>query len=315
MIRVLIVEDEDSKAERVRDAIVRSASSPEITRVRTVYDAGLALELEQFDLMVVDVILPLRSDCDPVGDGGVQLIQGILKRPETYKCPTHIVGLTAYDPVGKRWSSAFKDKLLHLLIYDPASDEWALRISSLVRRLPSASEEQQDDLPRTASSVWDRWGTLVSALVVALLCMGYSSWLLYGAPSKLMILPPIGALAFALVWSSRAENFFRAMSRLFAGAAGAPLAVPAVNIGFSSTHAHGTAELGTPSVVLAVACVTASVAFGTLEALRLPNGSASHPGGTATSVVTKWAGAPMSSRALLVALLVLLLLLAAVVVR
>lgn len=125
MIRILVVEDNQEKLRRVILALT-SVAGCSIDQIKDARDASAAkrvLRDEQFDLLVLDISLPLRSDQEPDRQGGLQLLEEVLTR-DMYRRPAHIVGLTAYEDAAKLADSRFRDDAFGLIRYDPSSKDW-----------------------------------------------------------------------------------------------------------------------------------------------------------------------------------------------
>jgi nucleoside phosphorylase/CheY-like chemotaxis protein len=125
LIRILVVEDDQEKLRRVTLALT-SAAGCSIDQIRDARDATAAKRLlrdEQFDLLVLDISLPLRSDQEPDRQGGLTLLEEVLGR-DMYRRPAHVVGLTAYDDTAMLAEGRFRDDAFGLVRYDPASEDW-----------------------------------------------------------------------------------------------------------------------------------------------------------------------------------------------
>ena len=77
MIEVIIVEDDDSKRDRVKSKIEDAAltEGANVKIVKSVYEAGEEIGQKKYDLMILDVCLPLRDKEAPREDGA-ELLRG-----------------------------------------------------------------------------------------------------------------------------------------------------------------------------------------------------------------------------------------------
>ena len=141
-MKVLVVEDNGDKLRRV-SAVIGSVPGVDVERdVRHVADvasAKRALTEDQFDLLVLDIVLPSRIDAAPEAQAGLQLLDELLERPQ-YRLPTHVVGLTAHDDAFVAGADRFSDRLLTLVHYDQSSDAWARRLEARVRHILISEE-------------------------------------------------------------------------------------------------------------------------------------------------------------------------------
>jgi CheY-like chemotaxis protein len=54
------------------------------------------MEARRYDLLVLDINLPLRRETQPVRDGGLRLLKQLQLGGPRLKYPEHIIGLTEY---------------------------------------------------------------------------------------------------------------------------------------------------------------------------------------------------------------------------
>jgi nucleoside phosphorylase len=136
LIRILVVEDDQEKLRRVTLALT-SVTGCSIDQIRDARDATAAKRMlrdEQYDLLVLDISIPLRSDQEPDRQGGLQLLGELLDR-DLYRRPGHIVGLTAYDDTAQLAEGRFRSEAFGLVRYDPSSQEWEETLSRKVEHI------------------------------------------------------------------------------------------------------------------------------------------------------------------------------------
>jgi nucleoside phosphorylase len=135
-LTVLIVDDDQSKRDAVREALHAVVAAQEISICEAV-DAISAKRLMMdnvFDLLVLDLALPLREPADPQPLGGVELLDEVIERDQ-YNIPPHIVGLTAHDDVYKQVETRFDSELWSLLFYERSSETWIDSLQAKVRHI------------------------------------------------------------------------------------------------------------------------------------------------------------------------------------
>ncbi|HYE62942.1 MAG TPA: response regulator [Phycisphaerales bacterium] len=138
MISVLVVDDNDEKRKDVV-ALVRGiagSESCEVTEAADVSAAFKALEQSQYDLMVLDLSLPIRKGGKVDSNGGAGLLRSL--NSGAGKRPDHIIGLTAYSELQIQFVKEFGDLLWHVIHYDPASVGWREMIESKVIHIVEA---------------------------------------------------------------------------------------------------------------------------------------------------------------------------------
>lgn len=156
MYNILIVEDDNNKCKDVvaqlKDLGILDSSLTIATNVR---DALNALRSNVFDVLILDMNLPLYADSTTNNTGGGYNIIQKLKREE-YKMPTTILALTSYGEVLEEYEELFRDMGIFLLSY--ANDLWRSSLISAVER--SRKAVRQHAFPSAASS-----GGVVTILV------------------------------------------------------------------------------------------------------------------------------------------------------
>src|SRR5689334_3626502 len=99
-MNILIVEDSDTKAAEVEKTLRRTVTHDglKIERARTFIGATRKLQAETFDLLVLDLVLPIREGEEAVVHGGKQVLSEILEGSDC-RHPSHIICLTAFEEV------------------------------------------------------------------------------------------------------------------------------------------------------------------------------------------------------------------------
>ena len=134
-MKILVVEDSPEKLGFVLGAIRAGGCTDE--DVDVAYDsrqAKLKTEERQYDLMILDLMLPPSPGVPPKTDGGVALLSEIQDR-DRFKMPREVVGLTAYDSIREGAMEMFGEFMWSILIYDPTSDLWSTQVTRKVSHL------------------------------------------------------------------------------------------------------------------------------------------------------------------------------------
>ena len=146
-MKVLLVEDNGDKAQRVADALVQTNgfNAAYLDHVGNINAAKQKLREVSYDLLILDIALPIRVEELAREEAGVRLLKEVYDRgPDgVYKVPDHIIGLTAYPDVLDQVAQQFSEKLLSVVFYDPTSDEWQRRLQELTRHIIAAKADQQ----------------------------------------------------------------------------------------------------------------------------------------------------------------------------
>jgi nucleoside phosphorylase/CheY-like chemotaxis protein len=144
MIAVLLVDDDEKKAQQVVSTIetIGLDLDIQVARARSVTEATTKLREHPFDLMIVDLQLPMRPGQDPVPEGGVRLMQAISQKGARLTTPTHIVGLTAFAELESSTKPFFDEGLWHLVRYESSSDEWVRQIGRKIIHIAETQTEK-----------------------------------------------------------------------------------------------------------------------------------------------------------------------------
>ncbi|AFE05949.1 hypothetical protein COCOR_04661 [Corallococcus coralloides DSM 2259] len=130
MIDILIADDSDGKTAHITNLIseILPAKDKNVRHAKTVASAVALLRQTSFDLLIVDLNIPLRDDEAPRADGGLRLIKALQQQREMHR-PTHVIGLTAYAELLAQSAEAFKDDLWHVVQYSDDSTDWMDQVS------------------------------------------------------------------------------------------------------------------------------------------------------------------------------------------
>src|ERR1044072_9161483 len=124
-MRCLVVDDDARKRSKIQ-ALMKEAGGEQILIdvARSAAEAARALEELQFDLLVLDLNLPMKNEDKPRQDGGVRFLKQLLKSGPRFHRPTHIVGLSAYSSLVAQYQTDFQAEGWQLTHYDESADEW-----------------------------------------------------------------------------------------------------------------------------------------------------------------------------------------------
>lgn len=141
MIKILLVEDNQAKLKAVLTGLfqVHGVGEDCIHKARDVQEAKLRLKSEHYDLMILDISIPLTSDLDPNPEGGNLLLDEILVR-DIYNKPREVIGLTAFSEVKLSSDARFANELWSVLHYSATSDDWLHQIQRKIRHIIANKE-------------------------------------------------------------------------------------------------------------------------------------------------------------------------------
>ena len=138
MIAVLIVDDDAEKVTLVRGVVEKAAGDVgvNVDVAANAYDAGIAMSARTYDLMILDILLPVRRNEAARPDGGVRVLES-LRSATPPRLPGHIVGLTAYGDLLEKYAPQFGEDLWFVVAFDPSSTQWEQRLTHRVEYIAS----------------------------------------------------------------------------------------------------------------------------------------------------------------------------------
>lgn len=138
MINVLIVEDNAEKLRRVVDFLCKecSVAEDEISCAENVREGRDYLVSKHYDLLLLDLVLPMNDGDDASAESGMQFLDEIYYNPNI-NIPVHIIGLTEFDSAFKDCYDEFEDKLWALLNFQLHGTDWSIKLKSKIHYLQS----------------------------------------------------------------------------------------------------------------------------------------------------------------------------------
>lgn len=131
MLNILIIDDNPIKIKALRTLI---ELIPEVTLLETstnIISAKKQLSEKYFDLLILDLGLPLRDGDDAYPENGVNFLDDINKQRRLLK-PFHIIGFSAFDDYISKFKNTFEDELWTLIKYDEKSSNWERQIKNKI---------------------------------------------------------------------------------------------------------------------------------------------------------------------------------------
>lgn len=136
---ILIVEDNTDKLKEIIqtiehiDALKNLKSEDYIDHEIDGLGARKKMKEKNYDLLILDIAIPLRKSENIDAEGGLKLLDEILKR-EGYKIPIHIIGLTALEEIYAKASSNFASQILSVIKYSNTDIEWQSKLMNGVEQ-------------------------------------------------------------------------------------------------------------------------------------------------------------------------------------
>ena len=135
MTKILIVDDNlqryQSLVSRLKEEGVARDS---IKMLPSSNDALDELKANEYDLLVLDILIPAWPCAEPEVKNSLDLLFAVTNDPEVIK-PTSILGITADERAASAALSEFEANTWTVVAYSPVSDGWAERIVNCVKYL------------------------------------------------------------------------------------------------------------------------------------------------------------------------------------
>ena len=156
-MKILIVDDNTAKAGKLANVFsAEGVAEGDIEVVNSASAARTALSKTLFDLLVIDLLLPLRAGDDPNCTSSTDLVREIAER-DTLKNPRVIVGFTAYQDAEQVARLTFQERMWTIVFYDETSSSWERQFQNVTQYLKTSA-------PRTAPTEYTVDVCLVTAL-------------------------------------------------------------------------------------------------------------------------------------------------------
>jgi nucleoside phosphorylase len=150
-MRVMIVDDNPEKIRRLTEHLVEACGlrrDDDISVALTAYDARKLLRDHTVDLLVLDILLPMRAGDSPAQATAIDLLRDLTERQHLRR-PKQIVGLTAYVDVAREVEPIFSGRLWTVITYDSDSEVWLKRIERCVSYMQDAERQPAEQTYKT----------------------------------------------------------------------------------------------------------------------------------------------------------------------
>lgn len=132
-MNILIVDDSNDKIASIVTEIRQLSPSFEIDSSVDIGDAKRKLHDKKYDLLLIDLLLPVRVGEEPIPEGGANLVNEIA-RSKSFIAPSYILGITQYEEHIPYFSNIWK-----AIKYDPTSENWKNTLKEVLNYLLKSS--------------------------------------------------------------------------------------------------------------------------------------------------------------------------------
>lgn len=152
--RVLIIEDDGSKAQHIRRIVLDAGEVREedIEVVPDMHGARSELRNHIYDILLLDIQIPNKYGETPVADNGIKLLQE-LRESDKLNMPASVIAITALDEVFSRQAPVLSERLISIVKYEKNTHNWE---SILKNRIADSIKANSGSRPqRNATYLYD----------------------------------------------------------------------------------------------------------------------------------------------------------------
>lgn len=142
MLQILVVDDNSLRTAAIRE-ISRDLQyqDNQLEYVESVIDAKKALLRTKYDVMILDLVLPLRVGDEPQNRGGQELLQEITQLAN-FNIPRHIVVVSEFDTALTELGKISDQLVFTAIKYDPTVTEWRSRLKKHLEYFDREGDQQ-----------------------------------------------------------------------------------------------------------------------------------------------------------------------------
>jgi nucleoside phosphorylase len=129
-VNALVVDDELEKRQKVKACLADAGINPaNIDLVESGVEAREKLLDHRYEIMVLDIALPMRKGDEPDRLGGIVLLEEVFAL-QRYNAPSTIIGLTQHSDLKERFAEKFSSRYWYLEEYDRMHTGWLERLKA-----------------------------------------------------------------------------------------------------------------------------------------------------------------------------------------
>lgn len=147
MIRILILDDTEIKISKIKSVITNNCGIPNdnIDIAMSINEGRKFMYSNEYDLLLLDLVLPLNDNEEPDMEEGPKFIDEIYTN-ERINIPNQIIGLTQFDRCYSELKDRFEDKVWYLLKYEQSKNDWITKLQNKIIHLRKNKETLRNSI-------------------------------------------------------------------------------------------------------------------------------------------------------------------------
>lgn len=133
MIKILLVDDDPAKVMAIQECLESTFSRAiKFDFVKSSMSAKERLREEYFDVLILDLNLPVRDLGNPEPEEGVNLLRDICRSGTLLIQPRSIVGLTSFGDLFNKHKGEFDVNVFSLIAYSSSGKDWEEKLKNKI---------------------------------------------------------------------------------------------------------------------------------------------------------------------------------------
>ncbi|MBC6700101.1 phosphorylase family protein [Hymenobacter puniceus] len=139
MLKILLVEDNPAKMQKITNALVTcGVDIANIIHASSTLAALAEMQKQAYDVLLLDMMIPTRIDEESNPDGGIDLLAEITDR-DNYLAPRYVIGITQHSELFEKNSEKFFNKNFSSIYYDEFGYQWKDQLIERINQILAAS--------------------------------------------------------------------------------------------------------------------------------------------------------------------------------
>lgn len=144
-MKILVVDDHPNRYKDLEsNLLANNVGSPEIAFCNNSFKAAELLESNDYDLMVLDVLIPKRPEQDADKTNSIELLVSLMETGD-YCIPKRVIGITGDETAALEAEPVFEKYFWTVLSYKPDNLEWLHTLTSCCVYLGNSKEKDDQE--------------------------------------------------------------------------------------------------------------------------------------------------------------------------